>query len=792
MNRAAGCRENQTRRTRFVSLLVFSLGSSAFAADTNVSILPPPAPVQIDFARDIKPILENSCIRCHGPEKPRSHFRLDNRDSALKGGETQVDSLPGRSAESPLIEFVAGLQPDMQMPPTGKGNPLTTNQVALLRAWIDQGVNWEVTEPAPTSTANFVPTVGYTFMSGDTKKFREHYWQEEGVNGGLGEFDLWQRTGPDSTFSGNGHLLRNDYKLQFANQKDDFGFVHYGWEQYRKYFDDTGGYDPPFVPTAPSLNQDLSLTIGRAWVDFGLTLPNWPKMVLGYEYQYKRGEESTLEWGYTTPGGKAVDPASQSLNEHTHIIKFDLDHEIDGTHIEDSFRGEFYSLATHTTNIFYDDTIGSTHGYSDGESYHHFEGANTIRLERSFNDWLFTSAGYLYSKLNGSDSANVTEPGVNFQSQSITLERESHVVNLNALFGPWDGFSVSTGVQGEWTREQGAGNSLLNTIQLPTLSDYDTSQVEENVSLRYTKIPFTALFAEASLRQEQINQSMGQSADATPLHFPQFQLDTDFTSQLYDMRVGFNTSPWTWASLSAHYRRYDDQSFYNNVVDQLPLFGITPGIGYPGFLLSRDLLNNEVETKLVLRPVNWLKTTLSYKLLHSDFHTDTDPATFAAGFADISPGGEILSGRSDSSIYSINLSFTPHHRLYLSATFSWQDEKDSTAAAGLSGSASVVPYNGNIYSALGSATYVLSTNTDLTASYSYSSADFSQNNSVAGLPLSINYQQQAVQAGLTRRLGKNITAKLQYGFFHYDEPTTGGANNYNAHSIFGLIAMKMQ
>jgi hypothetical protein len=210
MNRAAGRHECQTRWSSLLGILPLFLGFSAFAADTNESKLPPPAAVQIDFARDIKPILENSCFRCHGPEKPRSHFRLDNRDSALKGGETEVDILPGKSAESPLIQYVAGLDPDVQMPPPGKGDPLTTNQIALLRAWIDQGVPWEITEPPPTSTATFTPVVGYTTVSGDAKKFREHYWQEEGVNGGLGEFDLWERTGPDSTFSGTGHLLRND------------------------------------------------------------------------------------------------------------------------------------------------------------------------------------------------------------------------------------------------------------------------------------------------------------------------------------------------------------------------------------------------------------------------------------------------------------------------------------------------------------------------------------------------------------------------------------------------------
>ena len=102
----------------------------------------PRASVKIDFTRDIKPILDDSCIRCHGPEKPRSHFRLDSREAALKGGKSGVDILPGQSAESPLIRYVAGLDSDVFMPPPDKGQPLSTNQIALLRAWIDQGLPW--------------------------------------------------------------------------------------------------------------------------------------------------------------------------------------------------------------------------------------------------------------------------------------------------------------------------------------------------------------------------------------------------------------------------------------------------------------------------------------------------------------------------------------------------------------------------------------------------------------------------------------------------------------------------
>src|SRR6185503_3101950 len=75
-----------------------------FGAEADVSKLPPPADAKVDFDRDIKPIFETACFRCHGPERPKSKFRLDNRQSALKGGENNEDDIvPGDSAKSKLI-----------------------------------------------------------------------------------------------------------------------------------------------------------------------------------------------------------------------------------------------------------------------------------------------------------------------------------------------------------------------------------------------------------------------------------------------------------------------------------------------------------------------------------------------------------------------------------------------------------------------------------------------------------------------------------------------------------------
>jgi hypothetical protein len=101
---------------------------------------------KIDFARQIKPLLERSCAACHSGEKPRGLFRVDCRDAILKGGASGAAAVvPGHSGKSPLIDYVSGQVRDSEMPPKAVRDrfpALTTDEVHLLQAWIDQGAKW--------------------------------------------------------------------------------------------------------------------------------------------------------------------------------------------------------------------------------------------------------------------------------------------------------------------------------------------------------------------------------------------------------------------------------------------------------------------------------------------------------------------------------------------------------------------------------------------------------------------------------------------------------------------------
>jgi hypothetical protein len=168
----------------------------------------------------------------------------------------------------------------------------------------------------------------------------------------------------------------------------------------------------------------------------------------------------------------------------------------------------------------------------------------------------------------------------------------------------------------------------------------------------------------------------------------------------------------------------------------------------------------------------------------------TDPVTdVSLGLAGgTSPGGSLLAGTYRSRTAALNTTLTPWRRLFLSTTFTCQNARTVTAA---NDSTEVPPYEGDLYSLMASGSYVLNPQTDLTASYSFSIADFSQDNSAGGLPLGIKYQQQAVQFGIERRIGHGKTLSLQYSLYHYDEPSSGGFNNFNAQAIFATLSFPL-
>ncbi|MSU62248.1 MAG: DUF1549 domain-containing protein [Pedosphaera sp.] len=124
-----------------LALLCGQFASLAKMTPEQTAKLPTPALHSVNFSSEIKPILEASCMKCHGRGKSKGGFSIETRETFLKGGDTGAAIVSGRSEESLMIELVMGFDPDSVMPK--KGSKLKPEQIALLRAWIDQGAKWD-------------------------------------------------------------------------------------------------------------------------------------------------------------------------------------------------------------------------------------------------------------------------------------------------------------------------------------------------------------------------------------------------------------------------------------------------------------------------------------------------------------------------------------------------------------------------------------------------------------------------------------------------------------------------
>ncbi|MEY3174669.1 MAG: hypothetical protein RLZZ436_2583 [Planctomycetota bacterium] len=126
-----------------------------------------PAGQAIDFNRSIRPILSNRCLACHGPDEGHREagLRLDEAGSAtkpLESGQTAV--VPGQPDSSELLRRVLSTDPDIRMPPPEFGAPLTADEQALLREWIQQGApfakHWSYVAPERPSVP--APSTAHT------------------------------------------------------------------------------------------------------------------------------------------------------------------------------------------------------------------------------------------------------------------------------------------------------------------------------------------------------------------------------------------------------------------------------------------------------------------------------------------------------------------------------------------------------------------------------------------------------------------------------------------------------
>jgi hypothetical protein len=100
---------------------------------------------EVDFNRDVRPLLSDSCFACHGPDagQRQADLRLDQKEGLFRtvDGVTVVDAKSADNSE--LLKRITTTDPDLMMPPPDSGKSLTEKQKLVMRQWVEGGASWK-------------------------------------------------------------------------------------------------------------------------------------------------------------------------------------------------------------------------------------------------------------------------------------------------------------------------------------------------------------------------------------------------------------------------------------------------------------------------------------------------------------------------------------------------------------------------------------------------------------------------------------------------------------------------
>ena len=303
--------------------------NAALGVVALASVLASPIKAQsqtVTFTDHIRPIMERSCWNCHGEAAQLSNLDLRTREAAIEGGTKGPAIVPGRAEDSRLYRVVAGLDsPSMPM----SGDPLSADEVAAVRAWIDGGAHWDA---GGTTTAADALSV---FEKSELPPGARDYWA----------FQL-PRQAPVPTSTTFDHPVdrfleaaRQEAGVTAAPRADPLTRVR------RAYLDLTG-----LPPTPAQIDEFLSDAERGAWerlIDRLLDSPHYGERWGRHWMDVARYADSTgFEQDYTRPNAwryrdyvinafNQDKPYGQFLREQ--IAGDELDHTTDETRIATGF-----------------------------------------------------------------------------------------------------------------------------------------------------------------------------------------------------------------------------------------------------------------------------------------------------------------------------------------------------------------------------------------------------------------------------------------------------------------------
>jgi hypothetical protein len=695
----------------------------------------------------------------------------------------------------------------------------------------DQKTVATASEEQPEEYKNWIElAIGGVITSGDRAQFEQEHWLPgDQPYGGIQNLHVEGTVGKDALFSIDGHALWdfNDYDVTVQLAKPNLGYIKAGYTEFRSWYDGNGGFFPHndvfFEPPYPEMHVDR----GDAWIELGLRAKDWPEITIRYDHEFRFGQKDSTVWGDTNLTGLAVQPTRKivpsfrNLDEKRDIFSLEASKTIGNT---DVLLGMRYEHNTNDYSLNMERGAGQlppvvpppgqqrkvTQKQNDDVDLFSGHGITETRI----TDNLWFTSGYSYTTITndlsgsrifgthwdeafGEPVPTLVNRDHSFIDLAGTARIKEHVFNANWFWMPMENLAILSGFR--YTHENNDSDSTFlaeetvpNTPPFTPLNpeggfhfgppipvegarNSDYNRFAERLEMRYTGIKDWLFYFEGEWEEEWGQVDEFQSFDE------EIPLDKDTNALGQKYSIGATWYPTMRLNFAGQYfhriASYDEDVFS----------GIYPR------LIHQDWNVDDFNIRMTFRPkLPPSLGTLALVTRYDFVHTSID------GQWEIFPQEDLLAelqtGEIKQHVISESLNWNPLPRFFLQANFSYVLNQTDTPANSINldpqTSPTVVNFRNDYWTVTSGIGYVIDDKTDFFADYYFYCANDYFKNAVVAMPYGMGATEHAVSATVTRKLSKNMRLQLKYGYFNYRDVTSGGHNNYQAHSLFSSLQIR--
>lgn len=653
------------------------------------------------------------------------------------------------------------------------------------------------------TSGTFAVAGGGTLLDGDRPAFQQRFQQKKDGYGGLENFTV-SRTTDDSLFRFEARVVPGDedYRLAARWEKFDAFYVQANYQQFRTFYDGSGGV---FLPRNLSFSYfDEALALDRSYFSFeiGTLVPNRAQWHLRYDHITRDGTKNSVRWGESNLAGqpfgpRAYVPSYLVVDEERDVITADVGERTDAANWKVAGRYERTRIDNHHVarrrpQERVDRTVttvdGVTTGLVSGNGFY----------ERIFSEKLRASAGGLVTKIDTNVSgskiygatpdAEYSPTFVNRQAQDVGYyglaggtRLKQYLGNLNVVYQPAKYWTLRPGVRYEHLR-QDSGEDHFDTDfgggavprafidQIEADSRNSWNELTEDLEVRYSRWANWILDARGVWNQGTGN--LVEQSILLPNRTPVIDRDTDYrrTGQRYTVNATWYARPGLTIGAQYNYRLKlaDYTALRDNTSN-----ATRSGDRYPSFIIDNDLETHDGNIRLAWRPMSMLSFVTRYAHQQSTVTTTMDRLP------------EIQNGRLTRHVVTQTATWNPTARLFV------------TGGLNLTYDQLVVPSNrftmnndNNYINASLGAGYALGKVTDLYVDLNHYRADNYTDNPAVTLPLNAG---QKVESGFltwVRRQSDRLVYTAKYGYTSSRDGQFSGLNNFYAHMFYGKVQYK--